>query len=127
MPVNDALDRLRCSDLLILPSRFDGWGAVVNEALMHGVPVVCSSSCGSQDLLRESWRGGVFESEDVSGLRRQILDRLKLGRPTLAERARLIEWTSCITGEAAAKYLISVFEHVYGCGTRPHPPWALAV
>jgi glycosyltransferase involved in cell wall biosynthesis len=29
-------------DLLVLPSRYDGWGVVVNEALLAGVPVVCS-------------------------------------------------------------------------------------
>lgn len=29
---------------------------VVNEALMCGVPVVCSDNCGVAGLLREPWR-----------------------------------------------------------------------
>jgi len=54
-------DLLEHADLLLLPSRYDGWGAVVNEALMYGVPVVCSDNCGALDLLREPWRGSTFK------------------------------------------------------------------
>ena len=39
------------ADLLVLPSRFDGWGAVVNEALGAGTPVLVSDLCGSSYLV----------------------------------------------------------------------------
>jgi glycosyltransferase involved in cell wall biosynthesis len=57
------------TDLLLLPSRYDGWGAVVNEALMCGVPVVCSDNCGAAELLREPWRGATFKAGSAEDLR----------------------------------------------------------
>lgn len=37
-------------DILILPSIYDGWGAVVNEALQSGLYVISSNQCGAKDL-----------------------------------------------------------------------------
>ncbi|CAK2010162.1 glycosyltransferase [Vibrio crassostreae] len=38
---------LASAELLVLPSYHDGWGVVVNEALLSSCKVVLSSSCGS--------------------------------------------------------------------------------
>jgi glycosyltransferase involved in cell wall biosynthesis len=55
-------------DVLVLPSRYDGWGVVVNEALIAGVPVICSNRVGAGAVV-EKWRcGAVFLSEDASDL-----------------------------------------------------------
>ena len=73
------IDLISRSDLLVLPSRWDGWGAVVNEALMCGVPVVCSDRCGAMDLL------------DGRCPRRSRSIRLRLGAPggpAAADRSR---------------------------------------
>lgn len=42
------------SKILILPSLFDGWGAVVNEALLCGNYCITSDNCGSKTLFRKS-------------------------------------------------------------------------
>lgn len=55
-------------DVLILPSLYDGWGAVVNEALLAGCFVVCSDQCGAKDLLTDKQRGLVFKAGDIDGL-----------------------------------------------------------
>ena len=78
----EAVAEIARHDLFLLPSRFDGWGAVVNEALMCGVPVVCSDNCGAAELLGESWRGEVFRTGSAAGLK-DILQRwIALGRRT---------------------------------------------
>src|SRR5262249_48047883 len=46
--------RLSVADLLVLPSRWDGWGVVVNEAFSVGIPVIASDQCGASDLIRDS-------------------------------------------------------------------------
>ncbi|MBR0037934.1 MAG: glycosyltransferase family 4 protein [Bacteroidales bacterium] len=56
------------SNVLVLPSLYDGWGAVVNEALTEGTMVYCSSACGASMLLTDSSRGRVFGSSDYQGL-----------------------------------------------------------
>lgn len=47
------------ADVFILPSLYDGWGAVVNEALQAGCYVICSDACGASDLISEDSRLGV--------------------------------------------------------------------
>ena len=58
------------SDLMVLPSRQgETWGLVVNEALLHGLPVVVSEGVGSApDLVRTSECGAIFETGKVESL-----------------------------------------------------------
>ncbi|MGR9013561.1 MAG: glycosyltransferase family 4 protein [Gammaproteobacteria bacterium] len=59
-------------DILVLPSRYDGWGVVVNEALMAGVPVVCSNRVGAGAVIQK-WRcGAIFASEDALDLESKL-------------------------------------------------------
>ena len=56
-------------DILILPSLYDGWGAVVNEALNCGCYVICSDHCGAKDLFIGHLRlGKVFKAKDYRQL-----------------------------------------------------------
>lgn len=110
-------------DLLVLPSRYDGWGAVVNEALMCGVPVVCTDQCGAADLLQEPWRGEVVRARCVPALREALARRIQAGRPTLRQRSGLTAWTDAISGPVAAGYLLEVIRCATVGGPRPEPPW----
>lgn len=119
----DVPDLIRGADLLILPSRFDGWGTVVNEALMQGVPVLCSDSCGARDLLTEEWRGGVFKAGSVQSLRELLATWINRGKRTQELTDRIRDWSRCIEGEAVADYLENVMRHVYNGSPRPVAPW----
>lgn len=111
------------TDVLVLPSLEDGWGAVVNEALMSGTPVVCSDRCGAADLLRSTDFGETFEAGSPQALAGVLRRRIAQG-PLPADRRREIrEWSSCIEGEALARYLVGVVEHVDERRDRPLPPW----
>ncbi len=73
-------------DLLILPSIFDGWGAVVNEALGRGMRVLCSNGCGSSVLLDGEQRGSVFNLE-ANDFELHLVKWLKKGKVSEEERA----------------------------------------
>ncbi len=111
------------SDLLVLPSRFDGWGAVINEALMAGIPVICTDYCGSSDLLRDQWRGEVVPRNDIDSLAMALKRRIDDGPVTPTVRNRIKTWAKCLEGDSIAAYLISIIKHVYFKGPRPLPPW----
>lgn len=118
-----AVAALAESDVFVLPSRFDGWGAVVNEALMCGVPVVCNDNCGAAVLLDNNERGDVFQTGSVTSLRAALRRRIARGprRPEDADRLRC--WSRRLAGPSAAAYLRAVVQFSQNGGPRPRPPW----
>jgi len=59
------------ADVFVLPSRYDGWGVVVNQALGAGLPVICSDRVGAGfDLVKEDENGLKFPAGDASALAR---------------------------------------------------------
>jgi glycosyltransferase involved in cell wall biosynthesis len=50
------------SDVLVLPSKSEPWGLVVNEAMVCGMPVIVSQTCGcAGDLVRNGVNGFTFD------------------------------------------------------------------
>lgn len=122
----EAMQYLERADLLVLPSRWDGWGAVVNEALMRGVPVICSTNCGAADLLQNSMRGSVFLVGSVEQLRDKLQYQISLGKLAGVHKNRIKMWASNnITGEIAADYLLEIIRHSQDAANsqRPVAPW----
>lgn len=69
----------RCGDILVLPSEYEPWGIVVNEALAAGMAVVCSDVVGAAaDLLRDGVNGRVFRAGDLAALVDCIRDVTRL-------------------------------------------------
>jgi glycosyltransferase involved in cell wall biosynthesis len=62
-------------DCLILPSRYDGWGVVVNEALLVEVPVICSRQAGASVLI-DRWGCGTTFDVNIKDSLFVILDEL---------------------------------------------------
>ena len=59
----------RAADVFVLPSLFETWGLVVNEAMHFGLPAVVSSKVGcGPDLVCEGKTGLVFPAGDAQGL-----------------------------------------------------------
>lgn len=57
------------SDVFVLPSRHDGWGVVVNQALGAGLPIVASDQVGAaRDLVTPGFNGEIFRDGDVADL-----------------------------------------------------------
>jgi glycosyltransferase involved in cell wall biosynthesis len=99
------------SDVFILPSRYDGWGVVVNQALGAGLPVITSDAVGAgMDLVEEGVNGSRFAAGDAGGLY-SAMERLALD-PALAR-----EWGAAsrrksltLTPEAGAAKWAAVFD-----------------
>ena len=75
---------LDASTALVLPSRSEGMGRVVVEALCRGRPVVATRVGGIPDLVRDAENGLLVEPGDTAGLADALI-RILSDRP-LAER-----------------------------------------
>ena len=123
-PQQDAQKIISGYDLLVVPSRHEGWGLVVNEALMQGVPVVVSDRVGAKCMVEHSGAGLVFRNEDTGQLADLLLslalDRSKLDGITNA----CASMNGLITPSVGADYLMKVIAyHFHNRGSRPQPGW----
>jgi glycosyltransferase involved in cell wall biosynthesis len=122
-PNQVTLTAIRSADVLVLPSRWDGWGAVVNEALMLGTPTIVSNACGAASLVINDTCGSIFRSNDEKDLERAL--RSALERKTIVKQRRdsLRSWAGVACGAPAlVAYFLSCLKF------PPHsqaklPPW----
>ncbi len=81
----------RRADIFVLPSRYDGWGVVVNQAVGAGLPVIVSDAVGSgPDLVSDGENGFVFPSGDVGALTDRLRQFLK--DPIFLAQAAQVSW-----------------------------------
>ncbi len=125
---NDAVQRLIAeSDCLVLPSEYDGWGAVVSEALLAGTPVICSSACGAAVAVEQAPAGSVFTSGNASLLAAKLRAQLTLPPVSTAQRALLQDWASlALCDQAGARYLEAIVASIADNAPPPPAPWTLS-
>ena len=121
---DDAQRTIAQYDILILPSHHDGWGLVVNEALLQNVPVIVSDRAGAKILVEHSGAGRVFEHENVQ----QLVDIFTeiFDNPTILSKmkdsCRIIR--DIITPYNGALYMKKVMDYYFfNEGVRPEPFW----
>lgn len=126
IPFGNAQAVISAYDVLVLPSRYDGWGVVVNEALMAGVPVICSNQAGAGAVI-EKWQcGAIFASEDVS----ELADKLRklLTHPELLNNMRLAAKNAghSLDPKIAGQYIFDIINQDFiaaGKQTKHECPW----
>lgn len=66
------------ADVFVLPSSFEPWGLVVNEAMCFSLPVIVSDQVGAGgDLIKEGVNGFVYPKGDISMLSEKLKVLLK--------------------------------------------------
>ena len=109
------------SDCLILPSKFDGFGAVAVEALMVGTPVICSSVCGVVEVIRSSGACDVFSVDNHKELSNKLKLKMQKGKVSIESRMKLAKWAECLNAKSGARYLEYILHNPYEISASP--PW----
>jgi len=123
-PAEEARQIMAEHDVAVVPSRFDGWGVVTNEAIQAGLAVVITDRCGSRDIVRASGAGVVVPSGSVSALRLGIESMAQEPASVVASKSRARAFASHIDGRHVADYLAAVLRYAFfNDGPRPMPPW----
>ncbi len=81
----------RAADVFVLPSKYETWGLVVNEAMQFGLPVIVSDKVGCHpDLLLEGKTGYVFTSGDADSLVERI-SKILQDKDSFAQMGKIAE------------------------------------
>lgn len=108
----DALvEHYRSADLVVLPSRYEGFGLPVVEAMASGTPVVCSDI----PVLREvAGDAAVFVDPEDAGSMAEAMRRV-LADPVLADslRAKGLARARAFTWEETARRTLAVYEAAF--------------
>lgn len=123
LKMSEVSNFINCADCLVLPSKHDGWGAVVSEAMIAGVPAICSDACGVAEVVQYSNYGGVFKSGNINQLINELKIVLEKGKMSEKDKNRLLNWSKKITSDSGADYLTKIINFVEGSEKRPQTPW----
>jgi len=74
VPFAERSEQFGRSDIFIHPSRHDGWGVVIQEALSAGLPVIATRQTGAAyDLLEEGKNGFLVDAENEHELSERMV------------------------------------------------------
>lgn len=116
LPRQDVLTRMRRSDVLLLPSRDDGWGMVVMESLAMGTPVVGSRHVDAlveaEARDRVAARAVPVDAEHIAQEVQALIACDEFRTAQLEERARAVvdEFTAHRVAERASRTLRDVLD-----------------
>jgi len=119
LPSDKVMREIESADCLVLPSSYDGWGAVVSEALLCGTRVICSDACGASIVVNNPEAGNVFEAGNFREVASLLEVQLIKGMQTPENRLKLRNWATCLNAKSGADYLEKCIE----CDATISPPW----
>ena len=107
---SDLADVMVASDLLVLPSRFEGLPLVALEAMAAGLPIVASDAPGNAEMLEHGRSGWLAPAGDADSFARAVIAaladpvRLAAAAAAAGERQRAFYGAERMIGETAAIY-----------------------
>lgn len=101
VPADQVASFYRDADIVVQPSRGDGWGMTLPEALRHGCEVVATEACGAADLVDPGYRLPANTEAWPAILQRA----LEAGPPDLEQRRRNQTRALDYTAEAGVERL----------------------
>lgn len=117
---NSTIQEILCTaDCLVLPSKREGWGAVISESLIMGTPVVCSDSCGASIAIKSTNFGRLFKSTSLNDLVFALNNQLKNGKISNERRKNIASYSKLLGARHGAYYLKNIISNT---SIKPYHP-----
>lgn len=99
---------LRCFDAVVVPSRWEGFGLVVTEAMRNGVPAIASNRGGLTEQIIDGYNGTIF-TLDQEGALAACLDSMEKEALVAMKEPCLAVFKNCFD----EKYTFSAVHQLY--------------
>ncbi len=83
VPESEKADHYRLADVYLMPSRGEGFGFALLEAMACGIPVIASKLDGGREAVRDGALGILVDPDDRPELGRAILEALRRRKGTV--------------------------------------------
>lgn len=123
IPFGQAQSIIAKYDSLVLPSRYDGWGVVVNEALLAGVPVVCSDRVGAGAIVKKWGCGSVYRQDVADALFDTLFSFVSDSDLRRKMRVAALNIRASLAPTIAGTYMANVLENYRLNLPKPINPW----
>ncbi|MDR1384750.1 MAG: glycosyltransferase family 4 protein [Planctomycetaceae bacterium] len=113
-------------DLCLIPSRYDGWGMVTNEALLARVGCIVSDNTGSKDLIEASGAGMLVPAGNISALTNAL--KHVVNNPDIIQlwKNKAVQYAEILNSNAVNEYFLDVIQYTFdnkNNDLRPACPW----
>ena len=105
-------DLFKSHDLFVLPSRHEGLGSILVDAMQLGLPIVSTNVGGIPDLIKDGETGLLAEGSDVESLAHQIkrMYRSECLRSEVATRA--VQSVVNLTPDTMCAHYLKIYQSV---------------
>ncbi len=112
-------------DICIVPSKFDGWNLLVNEAVRAHIAVIATDEAVSDELVTESKAGLVVKANSPKSLAKAIDYAINNRNEINRWKHNAKNYADCISSKAVGTYMMNIILHeCLDIGDeRPHCPW----
>ncbi len=97
---------------IVLPSKFEPWGVVVQETCLAGLPIISSSKVGANEFfVKDSQNGFIFNPDNKEQLKHYLLKAMNMGESeyyAMSKRSR--EFAQTITPNKWADKLFNLLK-----------------
>jgi len=120
-------ETIKNASCLILPSRHEGWGAVINEAIHLGLPSIVSDVCGASELIKNGNCGIIFDNNNAIDLQKKI--ELLLNDYSFWKNCseNCLSYSHKITPSSGVRYFLEVVNYSISSNKseleKPKAPW----
>jgi glycogen(starch) synthase len=94
VPPNHLSELYLDADVLVLPSKYEGYGRVIVEAALHGVPTIATAVGGIPELVKDGETGRLISPGDAQALAEALIELL--GDPVQRDRLGRAAWDRAI-------------------------------
>lgn len=112
-------------DVVIIPSRYDGWNLLANEAITARIGTIITDEAVSDEMIKASGAGKVVAAGNVPALANAMQEVINNPEIVVDWKQKALKYEPCISSEIVGNYFINILDYTFYDSTlpRPHCPW----
>ena len=123
---NSVVKNIQNYDVVLIPSKADGWNLLVNEAFHAGVGVIVSDQAVSHEVVENHGGGAVFKSqapEQMAMAMQRVIDNPLVAMEWMRASRENVQY---ISKETVGQYLYGIVRYeFFQAEEKPKCPWLL--